>query len=547
MPSSAELQIIINGQDKTSQVLKNIKSEVGGLEGAFRNVGTVAAGFLAAGAVQQGLGAVTGFLGDSVSAASDLGESINAVTQIFGDNAQEVLDWGRQNATSFGLSSRAFNQMATPLGAMLKNAGLSMDDVTSSTIDLTKRAADMASVFNTDVDEALAAIQAGLRGESDPLEKFGVGLSAAKVEARALADTGKTLKSELTEQEKALARINIIMEQTNDVSGDFQNTSDGLANSQRIAAARMEELQATIGEKLMPVTVKITELKLKLIDAIVTHVIPTLEELYRKHWPAVQKAIQDVVQLVEEWWPRLQPIFAFIFDFYKTQVEGFIQQTEGIIKIITGVVDFVDAIVHGEWADAWAALGDIAGGVMDLLEGTVKRVFGNIPQLIQGVVGDVLSAARNVGAAILAGILEGMKALPGLAGQLVAQIEAALKSIINVGIDRINEAIPNDISFKIAGVGKTFDLPDNPIPRLARGHPFIPFDDFPALLHRGERVLTAAENRSFNDMRSWSREQVVNIVLNAPVYGMSDFQEQVREAVRSAMRQGLIRMEPAHG
>ena len=40
----------------------------------------------------------------------------------------------------------------------LKNAGLGMDTVTDSTTALTERAADMASVFNTDVSEAIEAI-----------------------------------------------------------------------------------------------------------------------------------------------------------------------------------------------------------------------------------------------------------------------------------------------------------------------------------------------------------------------------------------------------
>ena len=57
----------------------------------------------------------------------------------------------------------------------------------------------MASVFNVDVEDALIALQAGIRGESEPLERFGVGLSAAKVESRALADTGKKLTSQLTD------------------------------------------------------------------------------------------------------------------------------------------------------------------------------------------------------------------------------------------------------------------------------------------------------------------------------------------------------------
>jgi len=57
----------------------------------------------------------------------------------------------------------------------------------------------------------------------------------------------------MTEAEKVQARYGLIMEQTAQMSGDFANTSDGLANSQRILAAEMENAKATIGEALVPV------------------------------------------------------------------------------------------------------------------------------------------------------------------------------------------------------------------------------------------------------------------------------------------------------
>jgi len=43
------------------------------------------------------------------------------------------------------------------------------------------------------------------------------------------------------------------MEQTEGVTGDFANTSDGLANQQRILAATIEDTRAEIGEKFMPI------------------------------------------------------------------------------------------------------------------------------------------------------------------------------------------------------------------------------------------------------------------------------------------------------
>lgn len=245
---------VIGQTAKSAQ--KNLKSaEVAstGFSGSLKRMSEVAGGITIADTLQNIGQKARQFLGDSKNAASDLNESVNAVNVVFGNSAGKILQWGQANANAFGLSQREFNQKVVPLGALLKNTGMSMDEVSDNSINLTKRAADMASVFNTDVGTALDAIQAGLRGELDPLEQFGVKLSAADIESKALAMTGKTVASSLTEQEKAAARVAIIMDQTAAVQGDFANTSDSAANASRRAAAATEEFKAKIGSALLPI------------------------------------------------------------------------------------------------------------------------------------------------------------------------------------------------------------------------------------------------------------------------------------------------------
>lgn len=254
--------------EKLGKGTETAAAKSGKLSGALGKVGTVAAGILTAKLFEGIASKATDFIHSTTEAASSLGESLNATNKIFGSNAGQIQSWAKSNANSLGLSQRAFNEMATPLGAMLKNSGLDMDTVTSSTTKLTERAADLASVFNTSVPEALGAIQAGLRGESDPLERFGVGLSAAAVEARALADSGKKSVTELTNQEKMLARLAIIYDQTNSSAGDFRQTSDGLANSQRIATAQIEDAKAKIGSAFIPVMATAAQITGTLAEAV---------------------------------------------------------------------------------------------------------------------------------------------------------------------------------------------------------------------------------------------------------------------------------------
>lgn len=189
----------------------------------------------------------------ATDAASDLNESVNAVNVVFGKAGKRIHDFSKVAGEEAGLSMRQLNELVTPVGAGLINAGFAADEAATASVNLAKRAADMASVFNVDVSEALGAIQAGLRGEADPLERFGVGLSEAAVTAHALElGLGKTA-GELDANDKAQARLSLIMKQTDKVAGDFKNTSDELANSQRINAAEVENQQAKLGQGLLPV------------------------------------------------------------------------------------------------------------------------------------------------------------------------------------------------------------------------------------------------------------------------------------------------------
>jgi hypothetical protein len=69
----------------------------------------------------------------------------------------------------------------------------------------------------------------------------------------------KTTKDALSPANKVLAAQAAIYKQTSDAQGDFARTSDGLANSQRILAANIEDVKVTLGESLLPVALKFSD------------------------------------------------------------------------------------------------------------------------------------------------------------------------------------------------------------------------------------------------------------------------------------------------
>lgn len=199
--------------------------------------------------------------------ASDLNESMNAVKVVFGEAAGEIDKFGRTSAKTVGLSQRAFNQAATQFSAFAKTVAGDGGDVAGVIETITKRGADFASVYNIDVADAMRLFQSGLAGETEPLRKFGVDLSAAAVEAHALAKGIGDGIGPLTEAEKIQARYSLLLEATAQVQGDFANTSMEAANAQRIAAAAAEDAAAKLGQKFIPIKLKVIEVLSAAIDA----------------------------------------------------------------------------------------------------------------------------------------------------------------------------------------------------------------------------------------------------------------------------------------
>lgn len=193
---------------------------------------------------------VVSYIGDTVSAASDLEESVNAVEVTMGGAADEILAFGRTAASSLGLSQRAVNEAATAFSAFGER--IAPGNVAGVFQDYITRATDFASVMNIDMQDALDRFRSGLAGESEPLRRFGLDLSAATVGAYAVANGIAESASKMTEAQKVQARYGTLMEQTNKVAGDFANTSDSLANQQRILAAEWENAQARLGEMFVP-------------------------------------------------------------------------------------------------------------------------------------------------------------------------------------------------------------------------------------------------------------------------------------------------------
>jgi hypothetical protein len=217
-----------------------VKGVAKGIGLAFAGAAAAAAGF----AIKLGV--------DGIKAASDFEETLSKVNVLFGKNAKELETWSKGAAKGFGQSQTQALDAAATFAIFGKSAGLQGKKLTGFAKNLTVLASDLASFNNTSPEEAIQAIGAALRGESEPIRKYGVLLNDATLKAEAMDMGLYKGKGTLDMSAKVLASYKTILKQTGDAQGDFERTSGGLANSQRTLSAVWDDIQVQIGQALAP-------------------------------------------------------------------------------------------------------------------------------------------------------------------------------------------------------------------------------------------------------------------------------------------------------
>lgn len=266
MAKDTSLTFSLYGKDvSATNSMKKVGKQSETLGDQFKRMGKVAAtAFVGAGI------AAAKFAYDAGQAASDLAETQSKVGVIFGKNADAVEKFAKSAANKLGQSKQEAMDAAATFAIFGKSAGLRGKELVGFSTSLTSVTSDMASFANTTPQEAIEAVGAALRGEAEPIRKYGVLLDEATLKNEALAlGIVKTTAGSLTPQQKILAAQSAIYKQLgkdgSNTIGDFARTSDGLANKQRILAASFKNTKTDLGEALLPMMQKFADYMLETV------------------------------------------------------------------------------------------------------------------------------------------------------------------------------------------------------------------------------------------------------------------------------------------
>lgn len=334
--------------------------------------------------------AVLNFATESITAASDLNETVSKVGVVFGDQAQKVVDFGKNAATSMGMSENAALTAAGTYGNLFRSMGMTNETSADMSMSLVKLAGDLASFNNQDPSEVLEKLRAGLTGESEPLKSLGININEDIIKQEALNMGLIKGKEKLTAAAKAQAVYALMLKQTSLAQGDFARTSEGMANQQRIFDANMENTKALLGSAFLPVV----NMAMQGINALFAN-------------PAVQQGMQNFVQWVQG------IISAFKEGFQFAEGGGFIGHVlDGVINVLSEanigydwVLDLQTWInkVPGIFATVFGQVMAVVQPALDILAGwwqengyTVMTTLSSMWASVQQAFNSIVAAVMNI-------------------------------------------------------------------------------------------------------------------------------------------------------
>lgn len=243
-----------------------------------------ALGALSVGAVGAGLFALA-------DAASELEQSIGGTEAVFGEAADTVSDFATTAASMAGLTETAARTLTSQIGGLLKGFGFTKQEAADTSVVLAQLGADLAATFGGAPAEAVEALGGALRGEFNPLERFGVSLNVAQIEAYALANGMAESAKEVTISVRAQAALALIMERTSDAQGQFNRELATAGGAMSVARAEFGNMAASAGQLLLPALIE-------LVQTLTSQVGPGLMDAAERVLPAVSDALINLAPLL---------------------------------------------------------------------------------------------------------------------------------------------------------------------------------------------------------------------------------------------------------
>lgn len=187
--------------------------------------------------------------------ASDAVEAANRFNQVFRSaGSGAATSWAKSFAGAVGRAKVEVMDTLSTFQGFFIGLGFGADQAEVFSRNLTKAAVDFASFNNIADNDAVRRFIGALSGSPETLDKFGFNVREAAVNQELLAMGIKKTTRTATEQQKAMAKMNIILRTMGKLgaAGDAVRTADEFANVMKRLSASFRNFTEEAGSSVIP-------------------------------------------------------------------------------------------------------------------------------------------------------------------------------------------------------------------------------------------------------------------------------------------------------
>lgn len=409
---------------------------------------------------------------------------------------------------------------------------------TSQAMDLTKIAGDMASLTpNKSISDAMEALADAKMGEFERLKEFGFKVSAEEFKGF----VGKGKNDDLTDEETNKAYQMLMEQKLNPYfAGGSEKIAQTGAGMWSTVKGKLGTIKDDMGyamlEKLKPV--------LEQVIGLIDRYTPKLNEMAGSFaegfGTAIQWSIQFGKMISDNWgtvegafstaWGVISPIFSTmkeigmgVFETYKTAWGGMAETVQNNVGRMTPIISMVQSVI--------TVLGSVVQAVIPIIANIFNTVFPIVAGLVGTVAGAIGRLVENVIAPLIPKIVpilesmwEKIKPILQALGDIITTVIEIVTPLAEAVFKPVFEGIVSAVQWAWDKISPLFDLINGAMQGISKGLDWVkdkfgigdddggsssssnnnyrkyavgigrvPYDNFPALLHEGERVLTKKE------------------------------------------------------
>lgn len=260
------------------------------------------------------------------------------------------------------------------------------------------------------------------------------------------------------------------------------------------------------------------------IPEFINSVVIFFQELPNRVW----EWLVNTYNKVTEWGSNtIQKGIEVGSNFLQTVGEFFSQLPSRIWDFLLQTFSKVVAWGSQMVANGRAAITSFVSTVVGVVTSLPSKVWGILSQ-IPAKVRQLGSQLRSVGAAAFNALWDGIKSVGNSILDWVSGFASSIKSFISGIVEGFNDVVGSADSAKSAAASVKG--------RHANGLDYVPYNGYIAELHKGERVLTAQENKEYNEGRRGQGGDTFNFYNTKPE--PYEYSRQMKRA-RKELLQGI--------